>query len=282
MVAALKGIHLDDIRHYSLFATDVAAENYPDRYIFIEPSYDVLHDYRNGTSQHPLGDVRRGEILIKATYEAVRNSPLWETSLLIITWDEHGGFFDHAIPPGAIAPGDTAAGSEHNRYGFGFDQYGVRVPAVVVSPRIPKNVIDHRLYDHASIAATLEHLFALHPLTARDAAANGVESLLTLTAARDDTPETLPEAAGGELLMPRGAIPPATEVSLSRPEDSADQGNLPAIVYSALQQELRLSPDDREEIVARVAAITNRAQAAAYLERVQARIHPERSTAAPQ
>jgi phospholipase C len=75
--------------------------------VFIEPSYDVLHDYRAGNSQHPLGDVRRGEALIKSTYEAIRNSPHWSTSMLIVVWDEHGGFYDHAPVPAAVSPGDT-------------------------------------------------------------------------------------------------------------------------------------------------------------------------------
>ena len=62
-------------------------------YVFIEPSYDVANDYKNGTSQHPLADVNRGEAFIKATYEAIRGSAFWESSLLIITSDEHGGFY---------------------------------------------------------------------------------------------------------------------------------------------------------------------------------------------
>src|SRR5207245_6630087 len=116
-----------------------------------------------------------GEALIKMTYEAIRNSPIWKKSLLIITWDEHGGFFDHGSPPPAPAPGDTAPGSEHNQYGFTFERYGPRVPAVVISPLIPKNLIDHRLYDHASVPATLESLFGLTALTARDAKAARLE-----------------------------------------------------------------------------------------------------------
>ena len=104
MMAALKGIGLGDVRKYDLFAGDLQTPEYPYNYIFIEPSYDLFHEYRSGNSQHPLGDVRRGEALIKQTYEAIRNSPHWEDSMLIVTWDEHGGFYDHATPPAAIAP----------------------------------------------------------------------------------------------------------------------------------------------------------------------------------
>ena len=90
------------------------------------------------------------------------------SSIFIITWDEHGGFYDHATPPAAVAPGDTSPSTGHNKYGFTFEQYGPRVPAVVISPWIPKNIVDHRLYDHSSIPATIEKLFGLDPMTARD------------------------------------------------------------------------------------------------------------------
>ena len=64
-------------------------------------------DFTCGNSQHPLDDVTRGERLIKDVYEAVRNSPHWESSVIIVTHDEHGGFFDHVVPPPAVHPGDS-------------------------------------------------------------------------------------------------------------------------------------------------------------------------------
>src|ERR1700723_528776 len=195
MVAALKGISLFDIRHYSNLASDLGQHSYPYSYVFIEPSYDVLNDYKNSTSQHPLTDITLGEGLIKETYEAIRNSRHWNSSVLIVTWDEHGGFYDHAISPGAVAPGDTTPQDTHNQSGFTFEQYGPRVPAVIVSPLVPKNLIDHRLYDHASIAATIEARFGVPPLTERDAKANGVDALLSLSAPRTDTPANLPSPA---------------------------------------------------------------------------------------
>ena len=112
MVAALKGISLFDIRSFTHFAADLAQASFPYSYVFIEPSYNVTADYKCSTSQHPLDDVTRGDALIKCVYESIRNSPHWESSLLIITWDEHGGFYDHAVPPAAVAPGDTQPGLE--------------------------------------------------------------------------------------------------------------------------------------------------------------------------
>lgn len=171
--------------------------------MFIEPDYgNVLpltsEDFTCGNSQHPIDDVTAGERLIKDTYEAIRNSKLWETSMLIVTWDEHGGFYDHVRPGPAVPPGDGVSTSGNVRHGFGFDQLGVRVPAVVVSPLVPRNTIDHTVYDHSSIPATLERNFGLEPLTARDAAANDVVHLLSLTTPRTteaEAPTRLPEPA---------------------------------------------------------------------------------------
>jgi phospholipase C len=274
MMAALKGIGFGDIRPYDKFAGDLQG-SFPYSYVFIEPSYALLDDYKGSTSEHPLDDVRLGEGLIKSTYEAIRNSAVWKSSVLIITWDEHGGFFDHVSPPPAVAPGDAAATGGHNKYGFTFEQYGPRVPAVVISPWIPKNVVDHRLYDHSSIPATFEKLFGMDPLTERDRAANSVLPLLSLDAARDDTPSALPSPAsvpGREMLSM--AIAPASYAASapSRPHDSVNDGSLPVILQAALRQDIELSPPEaRDRIVARVATLKNRADAAAYLAEVSSK-----------
>jgi phospholipase C len=276
MVSALQGIHLDDIRHYHLFSGDLAQASFPFSYVFIEPSYDVLNDYRDGASQHPLGDVTRGEALIKSTYEAIRNSAFWRSSLLVITWDEHGGFYDHAIPPAAVAPGDTDPTSSQNQNGFTFERYGPRVPAIVISPLIPRNLIDHRLYDHSSIPATLEGLFGLNALTKRDAAANRLTALITLSAPRDDAPQALPSSAAGTpapMSLAAAAAPAVGATQVSRPDESADAGNLPAILHAALRQDLDASPaGQRQAILARVGSIKTRGQACDYLDAVRQKI----------
>jgi phospholipase C len=276
MMAALKGIQLDDIRQYEHFAADLQGP-FPYNYVFIEPSYCLLNDYKGSTSEHPLDDVRLGEGLIKATYEAIRNSPVWKSSILIITWDEHGGFFDHAIPPPAVAPGDTSPSGNHNQYGFTFEQYGPRVPAVVISPWIPKNIIDHRLYDHSSIPATIEKLFGIAPMTKRDAAANSLLPLLSLNAARDDTPAMLPTPASSPTApMLAASLPSAasylSQAAPSRPRDSVNDGSLPVVIQAAMRQDIELSqPEDREKIIAKVASLRTRSDAAAYLAHVSAK-----------
>jgi phospholipase C len=275
MMAALKGLSLGDIRDYSNFANDLKQPTFPYNYVFIEPSYKLLDDYRGSTSQHPLDDVRLGEGLIKSTYEAIRNSAYWQNSLLIVTWDEHGGFYDHGIPPAAVAPGDTLPNVPNNQSGFTFEQYGPRVPAVIVSPWIPKNTIDHRLYDHSSIPATLEKLLGLEAMTARDAAANSVLPLLSLSAVRTDTLITLPspaDTAAAPLAMLMASVADAGGTSPSRPNDSANDGSLPVVVGAAMQQDLQMSPDiDRDKIIAKVATIKSRTDAAAYMAHVAAK-----------
>jgi phospholipase C len=278
MVAALKRISLFDIRHYSNFENDLSQATYPYNYIFIEPSYDVLNEYRNSTSQHPLTDITLGEGLIKETYEAIRNSSHWTSSVLVITWDEHGGFYDHALPPAAVAPGDTVPGGQHSRFGFTFEQYGPRVPAIVVSPFCAKNVIDHRLYDHASIPATIESLFGISPLTQRDKNANHIDTLLTLSSPRTDTPTTLPSplaAPAGPAVM-KMAVTDLGATAAARPNDSVNEGTLPGIIHSALRQDLEMSPGQKAEILARVRSIKTRAQARQYLTEVQKEVRAHR------
>jgi phospholipase C len=271
-VSALHNIAVTDIRPFHYFQQDLQGP-YPYSYVFIEPKYNAAGDYVCGTSQHPLDDVTRGEALIKCTYEAIRNSPVWESSLLIITWDEPGGFYDHVAPPAAIAPAD---GGAHSSYNFTFEQYGGRVPALAISPWIPRNTIDHSIYDHTSVLATVEKVFRVAPLTHRDAAANNLTSLLSLPAARTDAPERLPDPAVSGVA---GCIPvscwdaPPPAVELARPFDALDVGNLPGVVHAALRHDLQLSPPEmREQILARVSAMQTRAEAAQYLAEVKQKV----------
>jgi phospholipase C len=266
---ALSGVSYFDVGDLGDFFTRVQSPSYPWLYTFLEPDYGntVGNTFRNGNSQHPMDGVTAGEALIKQVYEAIRSSPHWDTSLLIITWDEHGGFYDHVAPPAAVAPGDTSPGQGLNVNGFTFEQYGVRVPAVVVSPLIPKNVIDHRVYDHASIPATLEALFGMKPLTQRDARANHLLPLLSLGEPRTDTPATLPAPASFGNVASGVPVPP-TPPDPSVPLQPSQQ----AFVTVAALHDMELSPPTaRPAIQARVASITTVGQADQYVEEVQAK-----------
>ena len=197
-VGSLNGISSDSWNSVGgSFASDLAG-TYNYQYTFIEPHYGDIYSgsYQGGSSQHPMDDVYGGEQLLKFVYETLRASDIWNESLLIVTYDEHGGFYDSVPPPAAVPPGDgTTPGSNLNQFGFQFDQLGVRVPALLISPLIAGGTIDDTQYDHTSVIATLAELFgtATNPLTLtnRDKAANHLLGTVTMAAPRTDCPKTL-------------------------------------------------------------------------------------------
>ncbi len=133
------------------FQADAAAGQLP-AYSFLEPSWGST-----GNSQHPNYDVALGEAFILQVYQAVRNGPGWASTLLIITYDEHGGCYDHVPPPGGATPPDSTVGE----FGFDFTRFGLRIPAVLVSPLIPAGTIfrvpdGSTPIDHTSVLKTIE------------------------------------------------------------------------------------------------------------------------------
>jgi phospholipase C len=185
------------------FQADAAGGNLP-AYSLLEPSWGS-----SGNSQHPNYDVALGEVLIQQVYQAVRNGPGWNQTMLIITYDEHGGCFDHVAPPSGAVPPDSCVGE----FGFDFTMFGLRVPAVLVSPLIPAGTI-YRVpagsmpIDHTSVLKTIELRWGLPALTARDAAAPDLGGVLTLTTPRTDDP-----LAGVQAPVSSGANPAAGQVS---------------------------------------------------------------------
>ena len=179
------------VTHEDFFST-LASGQLDANFVFIEPHYDPVGNFHDGESMHPCGDVRLGEALVERVYNAVLTSPYWEQSVLLIVFDEHGGFFDHVIPdPAHVAGMPTlapVAPTALGKHGFRFDRFGFRVPAVVVSPYIKQATIDHAFYDHASIAKTLARILppTRAPLldTPRFASAADFSALLTLSAPR--------------------------------------------------------------------------------------------------
>jgi phospholipase C len=151
-------------------------------YSFIEPRYYAnIITKKLPNDQHPPHNLVYGEQLIASVYNALRNSPCWERALLVITYDEHGGCYDHVPPPVAVAPGGPYPDK------FEFDRYGVRVPALIISPYVaPGSIIRPPAgaaypFDHASIPATLHKLFDLGPpMTERIAAAPDLLGALIL------------------------------------------------------------------------------------------------------
>jgi phospholipase C len=149
-------------------------------FTFIEPRY-----MNDPDDDHPPHDVAGGQALIARVYNALRaNQPLWESSLLVVTYDEHGGFYDHGAAGPAVPPDD-----HHEEYTF--DRAGVRVPAVLVSPWLAPGVV-HTTCDHTALLRSLQVKWGLGDLGARVTAAPDILSELALTAAaRGDTPARL-------------------------------------------------------------------------------------------
>ena len=293
-VASLNGISIGDVqpldssRHSTTWADNFANDlqkDYPYAYTFIEPNFGRSFfdkqppypgpSYKEGSSQHPEDDPYGGECLIKAVYEAIRNSPLWNTSLLVIVYDEHGGFYDHVPPVVATPPGDSNVNQLTALNGFDFKLSGVRVPAVVVSPLIAKGTVDHTVYDHTSILATLQRMLGMGHLTHRDEAANDLRPLFEHSALRadEDCPRTL-----------NSPVPPIQNLN-REPINEIDQplpasGNWGGFLNILLKTELEMCHGDENEqgdVLKNFQQITTTSAAKAYIQTMGAKIEALRN-----
>jgi phospholipase C len=259
------------------FFDDVKEMNLAD-YNFIEPRYDPGNNYLDGNSMHPLNDIRKGERLVKRVYEALRNSQYWEDTMLIITFDEHGGFYDHQPPPATTSTGDDSkyANANHN---FHFDRLGVRVPAIVVSAYTGKGTVigddphnARTVFDHSSVLATVEKRFGLEPLTKRDRAANTLEVAINLA-----TPRLLPAEALTKLPRPASAEVVANEANPDRvfaadakAPLSVNQKTMAAL---ALACEMEITPSNyHAALISNHQKIVEQKDAADYIKQVEGKI----------
>lgn len=243
------------------FFADVA--NHPltefPAFAFLEPAY--LDPGAN--DDHPSHDVLAGEALIASVYNAVRaNERLWNSTLLVVLFDEHGGFYDHVAPPAAVPP-------DHHQEEYAFDRLGVRVPALLVSPYAAAGVL-HDPLDHASLLKYLMDKWALGPLGERAAQARGFGQALQ-GPARTDTPTRIPAVPDG---MTPAAPPPdqplndhqTALIALSHAlESMADED--PAVIAARSRQVLTGPQSKADAAVERVEAFLSRGAAMA-LKRV--------------
>lgn len=179
------------------FAQDVQTGKLPN-YSFIMPRYLSTHAAPQ-TDQHPPADVRWGEHLIADVYDTLRSrAEVWNRCALIVTYDEHGGFYDHVPPPSALNPDgidsprpDDITGSTPPK--FAFDRLGVRVPALIVSPWVAKGQVCKGVLQHTSILKTVRETFGIgQALSLREQAAASFASVFSLPSPRTDTPAKLP------------------------------------------------------------------------------------------
>lgn len=195
-----------DESHFGEFADfqEAARTGRLPAYTFLEPAWGG--DSQN--DQHPVSDVGAGEQYIHDVYTAVRNGPKWNETLLIITYDEHGGCYDHVAPPWTATPPDACVGE----FGFDFRRFGIRVPAVLVSPWIAEGTVfrvppSATPLDHTAILKTLEVRWNLAPLTERDKAACDLSGVLTLARPRTDDPLAGVSVPAPAAPNPRGQAP---------------------------------------------------------------------------
>jgi phospholipase C len=132
---------------------------------FVDPIFTVLDD-GTGNDDHPHADIRNGDAFLASIVHAVTSGPAWQKTVLVITFDEWGGFFDHVPPPRVVAPNSVDPDEVNGHVLLGF-----RVPVVVVSPFTRNAGVSHTLIDHTSILKLIEWRWGLPPLTACDASA---------------------------------------------------------------------------------------------------------------
>ena len=176
-VTALWGQRLLSIsKLYDEFLDDAAAGRLP-RVSYVDPRF-IGEEAGTSNDDHPFADIRNGQVLLNEVYEAVTSSPNWENTVLVINYDEWGGFYDHVPPPLApLTDLDPTIGND-GRLGF-------RVPCTVISPLARRGLVAKKQYDHTSILSMIEWRWGLEPLTARDASANNIAQVLDFRRGKD-------------------------------------------------------------------------------------------------
>ena len=159
-LALLPGVDQTKWASIAEFYADAQAGDLP-RVTVIDPGFTMNDDH---PPHHPMF----GQLFISSIYSALAKSRHWSTSLLVVTYDEHGGFFDHVPPP--TAPDDRAA--------LGFDQLGFRVPTLIAGPYVKTDYVSSVRHDHTSVLKHIENTFGLSALTMRDAAANDLSDAI--------------------------------------------------------------------------------------------------------
>jgi phospholipase C len=247
-------------RPFGEFATDARgpADEFP-AYVFIEPSY--MGDDAN--DDHPPHDVLRGQQLIADVYNALRsNRELFNSTLFVLLYDEHGGFYDHVVPPEAVPP-------DQFDFEYDFKRLGIRIPALLISPWVDHAALSTP-FDHTSLLKYLIDKWGLGPLGARTANANSFAAAIRSNgAARDDVPQQLRAVA------PPALATRAMRERLTPPAPNSNQAAL--LLFSEQLDSLPSQPPPRTRGVrgpaqpramrARAATATGRQEAKRRVER---------------
>lgn len=249
--------HVDNFRHFDpQFQQDCDSGNLPN-YSFIVPRF-TSSERHPSNSQHAPHDIRFGDLLISEVYGALRKNPeIWEKCALVVTYDEHGGFPDHVMPPTAVNPDgiNSPRPDDHGRTlagpppVFNFDRLGLRVPALIASPWVGHKLHSEQL-QHTSIPRTIRKRFGItRSLSMREEVAPSFADLFDQAVPRVDCPKHLPRVA----------------VPSSLPEDHpANPGN------SGLDE---LQIELRDGVVARTRASHPKDEDSIWLPKTQAETH---------
>lgn len=203
---------------------------------FIDPAYTVLDD-GTGNDNHPHADIRKGDLFLYQTFQAVASGPKWANTVFIVNFDEWGGFFDHVAPPRAVAPNQIDTDLVNGKALLGF-----RVPTVVASPftrgepNSPR--VNSQIFDHTSVLKLIEWRWGLAPLTSRDAASDADNLACALDFSHSDS--TVPN-------LPRPVAPlvglpclPTLGGGVLGADDSSGPAAWNQLAQSAAQQGYRI------------------------------------------
>jgi phospholipase C len=199
------------------FFTDAAAGTLP-AYSLVEPNYSTQ-------SEEDPQNIAVGEAFAASVINAVIDGPAWDRTLLLWTYDEHGGYYDHVPPPAAVPPDNIAPVVLAGESAYdGFGRYGFRVPFALVSPWARRHHVSHVVYDHTSMLKLVETKWNLPALTYRDANANAPLDMLDLCRPSFAEPPRLAQPLSvsdpGSLacsVTGPGTIPPPGSVTGPRP-----------------------------------------------------------------
>jgi phospholipase C len=165
--------HEDKIKKIEHFFSDAKAGTLP--------GFSIVEPNHGSNSEEDPWTVAAGEHFAFRVIDAVTRGPAWRNTLLIWTFDEHGGYYDHVVPPRAVAPDNIGPDTLGTDPYTGFTQYGFRVPCAIVSPWARPGYVSHHVFDHASICALVEAKWNLPAMTHRDARANNMLDMLDLS-----------------------------------------------------------------------------------------------------
>jgi phospholipase C len=174
-------------RPFAAFLADAAAGTLP-HVSFVEPRF-LGEEVGASNDDHPFADLRNGQAFVNLVYSAITRSPAWRNTVLVINYDEWGGFFDHVPPPTApLPPADQIAGNQDGLLGF-------RTPCLVISPFAKREFVSKRVLDHTSVLKMIEWRWGLNPLTVRDESATNLAEVLQFQA---------PDFAAKQVAVPAG------------------------------------------------------------------------------